>query len=205
MDISYLGAGCVRLSAKSITILFDPYTDELRKGGPKLSADVILYSDSEQAKGGEGLVIDGPGEYEVKGAMINGIPARRHVDEEGEKLAIYRVNVDGYNVVLIGNVAPKLSSGQLEQLGQVDVLVLPVGGHGLTLDAVSASEIISRIEPKFVVPTHFDDGKTAYPVPQDKIEVFLKEVGANPEPMSKLKLSSKDLPMETTVVHLQSA
>lgn len=205
MDITYHGAGCVRLSTRSMQLLFDPFLDTVRKPAPKLNADVVLFSDINQTVLADGLIIDGPGEYEVKGAMITGIPARRHTDETGEAVAIYRVNADGYNVALLGNIAPKLSSAQLEILGQVDVLVVPVGGHGLTLDALAASEIVSQVEPKFVVPTHYDDGKTTYAMPQDKIDTFLKEMGASPEPTPRLRLSSKDIPLETTIVYLQAA
>jgi L-ascorbate metabolism protein UlaG (beta-lactamase superfamily) len=91
----------------------------------------------------------------------------------------------------------------VEALGQIDILVVPVGNHGLTLDAQAAAAFVSQLEPKYVIPTHFDDGKTKYEVPQDKVDAFLKEIGSNPEPQSKLKILAKDLPLETTAVVLQ--
>lgn len=205
MDISYFGVGCVKISGKQVDIVCDPYDEKSGLGKIKTSSDVVLVSGYEPGVNGvSGMLIDGPGEYEVKGAMITGIPARLHIDEAGDRGTIYSIIVDGLNVAFLGNITPELSDKQVEGLGQVDVLVVPVGGHGLTLDSVAAAAMVSRLEPKYVVPTHYDDGKTTYPMPQELLAKFLSEVGAtNVEPITKLKLSSKEMPTETTVVILQ--
>lgn len=204
MDISYFGVGCVKLSGRQVNIICDPYNESSGLGKIKTSADVVLISGTEPTTTGiPGMVIDGPGEYEVKGAMITGIPAQLHVDESGERATIYSIIIDGLNVAFLGNIAPELSNDQVEKLGQVDVLVVPVGGHGLTLDATAAAKIVSRLEPKFVIPTHYADSQTKYPMPQEDISKFLNEMGASPEPIAKLKLNSKEMPLETTVVALQ--
>ncbi len=150
------------------------------------------------------MVLDGPGEYEIKGAMITGVPAMLHTDTEpdGKRSTAYSVMIDGMRIGYLGNVSATLSNDQAEALGQVDVLILPVGGHGLTLEPQEASAIVSQLEPKFVIPTHYDDGATKYDVPQAKLDEFLKEVGASPEPQSKLRVTTKDLPLETTIVVL---
>jgi L-ascorbate metabolism protein UlaG (beta-lactamase superfamily) len=148
------------------------------------------------------MVFDGPGEYEVKGASIVGVPARLHIDESGHRGTAYGLVVDGVNVVVTGNIAGKLDEDQVEKLGQVDVLIVPVGGSGLTLDAEGAAAVVTQLEPSYVVPIHFDDGVTKYPVPQAKVELFLKEMGANPEPQSKLRVNPKEAPPETQVVLL---
>lgn len=196
MELVYLGGNCVKLSAKSVSLLIDPIE------GAKAQADAVLYSTKPTALPSGSFVIDGPGEYEIKGAMVKGIPAQQHVDEQA-KSTIYLAQLDGVTVAVLGNIAPKLSDSQLEELGQVDVLVVPVGGHGLTLDAAGAVEIISQVEPKYVVPVHYDDGKTKYPVPQEKLDTFLNEIGSKPEPVSKLKVTTAELPLETTLVVLR--
>lgn len=206
MEVSFLGMNCVRLTGKDIAVICDPYPKSAGLPEIKSANDVtLLSSDQASAAAKGGMVIDGPGEYEVKGAMITGAPAQLHVDEadKPKKGTIYSVTFDGMRVGYLGNVAPDLSDRQVEALGQIDILVLPVGGHGLTLDAQSASKIISQLEPKLVIPTHFDDGATKYEVPQDKLETFLKEVGSSPEPQPKLRVTSKDLPLETTIVVLE--
>lgn len=207
MDITYLGAGSVKLAGKSITVVVDPYGEDAGLGKLNAKADVVTLSTLE----GLGtvpapMIIDGPGEYEVKGTMIQGVPAQLHIDEEGTRRAtVYSLIIDGVNVVTTGNIAGKLDNKQIEELGNVDVLVVPVGGHGLTMDAESAAAVVAQLEPSYVVPVHFDDGKTKYPMPQDPVEVFLKEMGASPEPESKLKINAKEAPAETQVVLLKRA
>lgn len=196
MEITYHGANCLRLSAKGISLLVDP------SAGTKTQADVLLYSVPAAAPPTDAFIIDGPGEYEIKGALVTGIPARQHVDEQAA-CTIYLAQLDGVSVAVLPNIGPKLSDSQLEELGQVDVLAVPVGGHGLTLDAAGAVEIVSQVEPKYVIPTHYDDGKTKYPAPQEKLDPFLNEIGSRPEPVAKLRVTPAELPLETTLVVLK--
>lgn len=197
MELTYLGAGCVRVATKSATFLIDPY--DTTQAAAK--ADVALLTEEKPTEFA-GMKFDGPGEYEVQGVMITGVPARLHIDEAGERGTLYSLRSEGLNLVVLGNIAPGLSDQQTEALGKVDVLVLPVGGHGLTLDAQAAAELVSRLEPAYVVPVHYDDGKTRYEMPQDKVDVFFKEIGASPEPVGKLKVSTRDLPPEAQPVYL---
>lgn len=200
MDISYLGSGSVRISGRSIEVVTDPLP------GYKGKADAItLSAPAEAVEGGFGsvagsVVLDSPGEYEVKGATIIGVPARLHIDETGRRGTAYSITVDGINVAVLGNISGKLDEAQIEPLGQIDVLVVPVGGGGLTLDAEGAAEVVAQLEPSWVVPVHYDDGATQYPVPQAGVEAFLKEMGTSPEPVSKFKVTAKDPTAETQVV-----
>lgn len=202
MDISYLGAGSVKISGRQLSVVTDPLVDA------KTKADVVILSttvDHKVSDYGDAMLIDGPGEYEVKGTMITGVPARLHIDESGERTAVFSVVVDGVNVVVAGNIAGKIDEDEVENLGQVDVLVVPVGGGGLTLDAEGAAALVTQLEPSYVVPVHYDDGVTEYPVPQAKVDAFLKEMGASPEPEPRLRISQKEPPAETQVVLLTRA
>ncbi len=206
MDITYLGAGSVKLSGKNITVVCDPYTQ--KAGLPKISAkaDVVTLSSPEgHGELAGAMVLDGPGEYEVKGSMITGVPAQLHIDEDGNRCTVYSITVDGVNVVVAGNIAGKLDNKELDHLGNVDVLVVPVGGHGLTLDAEGAATVVAQLEPSYVVPVHFDDGVTKYEMPQAPVADFLKEMGVNPDPETKLKVNAKEAPEETQVVLLKRA
>ncbi len=208
MDITYLGAGSVKLSGKNITVVADPYTDASGLGKLNVKTDVVIMSTAEGlGQVQNAMIIDGPGEYEVKGAMITGMPVRLHTAEEGSLAAgtIYSLLIDGVNVVVTGNIAGKLENKEVGALGNIDVLVVPVGGHGLTLEPEEAAAVVSQLEPSYVVPVHYDDGKTIYPVPQAKLEEFLKEMGSNPEPEIKLKVNAKEAPAETQVVVLKRA
>ncbi len=206
MDITYLGAGSIKLSGKSINIVVDPFDASAGLGTFTTKADVAVVTGPEGYADVPGaLLVDGPGEYEVKGAMITGVPVRLHIDEDGTRGAAYSIVVDGVNVVVTGDIAGKLDSSAVEKLGKVDVLVVPVGGFGLTLDAEGAAAVVAQLEPNYVVPVHFDDGKTKYPMPQGGVELFLKEMGVNPEPETKLKANAKEMPTETQVALLSRA
>lgn len=203
MDISYLGSGSVRISGKNIELVTDPLSNF------KFKADVVTHSapatsaEAPYAVAEGAVVLDDPGEYEVKGATIIGVPARLHIDEAGHRGTAFSILVDGVNVVVLGNISGKLDEAQIEPLGQIDVLVVPVGGGGLTLDAEGAAEVVAQLEPSWVVPVHFDDGITQYPVPQAGVEAFLKEMGTTVlEPVSKFKVAGKDPSAETQVVLL---
>jgi L-ascorbate metabolism protein UlaG (beta-lactamase superfamily) len=204
MDITYLGAGSVRLSGKNINVICDPYTDKAGLGKLSAKADVVTISTLDGfGQVQNAMVIDGPGEYETKGAMVTGVPARLHIVEDGYRATVYSIVVDGVNVVVTGNIAGKIDNKELGALGSVDVLVVPVGGHGLTLEPEEAAAVVSQLEPSYVVPVHYDDGKTTYPVPQASVSEFLKEMGSNPEPEAKLKVNAKEAPPETQVVVLK--
>lgn len=206
MDITYLGAGAVKLAGRNLTVVCDPVA------GMNFKADVVTWSSN--LREGEGeiyaapdgvMVLDGPGDYEIKGAMITGVPAQLHMDESGQRGAVYSIVLDGVNVVVTGNISGKLPDDEVEQLGQVDVLVVPVGGHGLTLDAAGAAAVVTQLEPSYVVPVHYDDGVSTYAMPQAGVDEFLKEMGSNPEPENKLRLNQKEAPAETQVVVLTRA
>ena len=206
MDITYLGAGAVKLSGKSINVVSDPFGESAGLGKISTKADVVTMSRLEDlGRVASEMVIDAPGEYEIKGAVITGVPARLHLDESGYRGTAYSILIDGVNVVVTGDIAGKLDEDQIENLGQVDVLILPVGGHGLTLDSEGAASVVTQIEPSYVIPVHYDDGVTKYPMPQDGVDVFLKEMGANPEPEARLRVNPKEAPAETQVVVLTRA
>ncbi|MBW4061368.1 MBL fold metallo-hydrolase [Candidatus Saccharibacteria bacterium] len=208
MDLTYLGAGAVKLSSKNLTVVCDPYTKESGLPTINVRAEVVTKSGPEGFGEVSGATIsfDQPGEYEAKGVSIKGVPAQLHTDETGERGTVFAFDMDGTNVIVVGNIAGKLDDRKLERLGQADVLVVPVGGFGLTLDAAGAAELVTQFEPSYVVPVHYDDGKTVYPMPQAGVDEFLKEMGATGvEPIAKLKINSKEMPPETQIVVLQRA
>jgi len=154
---------------------------------------------------GARITIDSPGEYEVGDFTIRGIAATRHVDtSDQEKLStIYQIECGDVRVAIIGNIGPKLTDEQMEGIGVVDVLLLPVGGGGYTLDATSASSLVRNIEPKVVIPIHYAEAGISYEVPQDTLDVFIKELGAPVERLPKLKIkSASSLPQTLTVMEL---
>jgi L-ascorbate metabolism protein UlaG (beta-lactamase superfamily) len=151
------------------------------------------------------IIIDQPGEYEASDVSIQGIAARAHIDEEKQKTAtIYKLVMEDIRIAVLGHIYPDLTSAQLEALGTIDVLIIPVGGNGYTLDPVGALKLIKEIEPKLVIPTHYDDKGLNYEVPQQSLEDALKGLSMEPrEPVTKLKVKAGELGDVTQLVVLE--
>lgn len=206
MEIQYKGANCVLIQSGKNRLLSDANLDENKIPISFSKTDVLLSSQKNLQVSDENLfqIID-PGEYEVAGFAIVGIPIRSHTDELGQKSAVlYRVTASNISVCITGHIHPDISDEDLEEIGMVDVLIIPVGGHGFTLDAVGAVSVARKISPKIIIPTHYDQKGTTYSVPQDPIEPFIKEMGLQYETMDKLKIkNSLLLPESTQVIELK--
>ena len=196
MEIQYFGGNCIKVITKKATVLIDDNIKEL--GGSEIakSSDIQLFTSrlTEQSHKGA-LIIDGPGEYEASNVSISGIAARAHVDEtDMNNATIYKIVADNVRVAVIGHIYPDLKESQLEAIGIVDVLIVPVGGHGFTLDTVGALKVIKQIEPKIIIPTQYEVKGLTYPVPAISLEESLKGLVMEPkETVSKLKLKAGDL------------
>jgi L-ascorbate metabolism protein UlaG (beta-lactamase superfamily) len=214
MEITYIGHSCFKIKDKELTIIIDPY-DPKKLGYklPKLEADVLClthnHSDHSYKEGvvGYRLLIDGPGEYETKETFIYGIEVY-HDDKDGSERGtntMYLIEMDGFNILHTGDLGHELSKETLEKIPNVDVLLICVGGT-YTIDAETASQVISDIEPAIVVPMHYQtDDLTGLSEKLDKVDKFLNEMGVegSVKKEDKLKLTSKnDLPEDTEVVVL---
>lgn len=202
MEIQYFGANCVRLSTKKATIVVDDTLAELSGKSVTKNGDIALFTGPHgQPKSDVKISIDQPGEYEVSDISIQGIPAKAHVDENGKNATIYRIVADDIRIAIVGHVYPDLSSSQLEALNTIDVLCIPVGGNGYTLDPIGALKLIKEIEPKIVIPTHYDDKDLTYVVPQQTLEDAIKGLSMEPqETVTKLKIKSGDIGETTQLV-----
>lgn len=203
-DIEYKGGNSIVIASKKTTLIIDPklslvgLKDLKVSGAVELATEPRFTVDDDSAQ----IIIDGPGEYEVGDFTIKGIAAMRHIDaqDDKKKATIYRVECGEVSVGILGNIAPGLNDDQLEELGVVDVLVVPVGGGGYTLDATNAIALVRTIEPKVVIPVHYDDAALKYEVPQNELDEFVKELGAPVDNVAKLKLKNDNsLPAALTV------
>ena len=206
-DIEYKGANSVVISTKKTTIVIDPklslvgLKDLVVKDAVELATEERFATNSDAIK----LHVEGPGEYGFTDFDVTGIEAQRHLDTEKDELksTMYRIETGDVRIALIGNIYEKLSEDQLERLGVTDVLILPVGGNGYTLDGTGAATITRQIGPKIVIPVHYADPALNYEVPQDPIDIFVKELGAPVEEMAKLKIKQASaLPAVLTVYQL---
>ncbi len=197
MDIQYYGANCVRLETKNAVVVVDDNLAALGLKSITKSGDIALATSGIVAllKVDTKITIATPGEYEVSGVSIQGIAARAHMDEEGALTAtMFKIVTDDLRVAVVGHIYPELNDKQLEALGTVDVLLIPVGGNGYTLDSIGALKLIKKIEPKVVVPTHYAEKSVNYEVPQQPLEEAIKGLAMEPkETVAKLKAKSGDL------------
>ncbi len=206
MELTWYGLSCFRLSERNQdTIVTDPYNNGL-VGLPalKLKADIVTIS--HQAEGHNNLravsgykhALTGPGEYEIGGIFITGISTT--LTPDSRRNVLYLFDYGDLTVAHLGDIARVPSQAQIEALGQVNVLLLPVGS-GNSLNAVQAAELVSLLEPNIVVPMH-------YQVPGLQLDLegperFLKEMGlSHVNEESSLKISASNLPEETRIVLL---
>lgn len=191
MDIEYFGANCIRIANKKASVVFDDNLAVLGQKPVVKKDEIAVYTGSHDAPAVETkITIDYPGEYEVSEIMLTGIQVRGHMDEEGQRNSVmYRMLMDDVRYAILGHVHPDLTDNQLEQLGVVDVLFVPVGGNGYTLDSVGALKLIKKIEPKIIIPTHYEDRGLKYEVPQQPLETALTGLSMEvAETVDKLKL-----------------
>jgi len=208
MDTQFYGANCLVIVGKQSRVVIDDNLSDLGAKSVSKEADITLFTGAHSSPlSSTKLVVDQPGEYEVSGISIYGIAARAHVDEEGKKSAtMYKLVVDDVGVLITGHIYPELSDDQLEAIGMVDVMFVPVGGNGYTLDGIGALQLVKKIEPKLVVPTHYDADGLNFPIPQQTLEQALKALAMEPkETISKLKLKSADLGEATQLLVLEKS
>lgn len=207
-DIEYKGGNSVVVATKGLKLVSDPglsmvgLKDVNAKDALTLATEPRFLADTTDAR----LVIDGPGEYEIGDFSIRGIAATRHIDTEDVTPAstMYRIVIGEARIALLGNIAGNLNEDQLEAIGVVDIVIIPVGGGGYTLDAVSAARLIRQIDPKVVVPIHYADNGVKYEVPQDELKLFTDELGVLVETVEKYKVKSlAALPAAMTIVEIK--
>lgn len=205
-DIEYKGGNTVVISTKKTEVVVDPNLAVVGLKVPAMGDKVDIATEARFASGADDvkLAIESPGDFEVGEFSIHGVAARRHIDTEGNKATMYRIEVGEISLAVIGNIDPKLSEEQQEELGILDILIIPVGGGGYTLDATSATTIVRQLEPKAVIPVHYAGDKLTYEVPQDTLETFTKELAAPVEEVgTKFKVkTAASIPSVLTVLKL---
>lgn len=206
MELQFYGANCLRLTTSKASIVVDDNLDKLGLKSITKADDIALRTSRTLIpESSARFTADMPGEYEISGFIINGIAARSHMDEEGKQSAvIFTIESTDLKVAVIGHVYPELSEEQLEQIGMVDIAVVPVGNSGYTLDGLGALKVIKQIEPKVVIPTHYADKAVKYEVPQTELPEALKALGMEPtETLSKYKPKTAELTDTTRLIILE--
>lgn len=198
MHFSWLGETAVKLTIKpfdkDVVVVIDPYKPETGSFPRSLTPNIGLFSHSEKDSitlSGTPFILATPGEIETQGVLVTAVPG------EDKDHIMFRIDAEHMSVAHLGLAKKQLSDAQLEVLGGVDVLFVPVGG-GNTYDAEQAVKVVNAIEPRVVFPIAYqsDNNEKA-----EKVEAFLKEIGvATEEAEKKVIIKKKDLPEEETKV-----
>jgi L-ascorbate metabolism protein UlaG (beta-lactamase superfamily) len=215
MEVTWYGHSCFRLAERGMaTVVTDPY-DHRQIGfeALKLKADIVTVSHNSpghnfiSAVKGDPRPITGPGEYEIGGVFITGVPTdghtkRSNAEEIESHNTLYVFDYNGLNVVHMGDLRRVPTQAEVEALGPVHIALVPVGG-GEGMNAAKAAEVISLLEPNIVIPMHYETPDSL--VSLDPLNKFMKEMGLTTdiEPLPSLKVTSlSSLPEETKVVVL---
>ena len=205
MVITYQGGQCFKVSFGDTTLAFDPISKKSKLSPAKFGSDVAFismqhpnFNGADQVAHGnkQPFVIEGPGEYEVGDVTARGFGVKTTYDKVERYNTIYQVQMEGMNLVFLGALGDsEIDSKILGELGDIDILFLPIGG-GDVLEVPQASKLAVKLEARLVIPMHYDD---------KALKAFLKEEGSqNGKPQDKLTIKKKDVSvMEGEIVVLK--
>lgn len=217
MQITWYGQSCFQISSSQgknnhVSMVIDPFDEATGLKLPKLEADILLVTHQHhdhnniKAVGGNPFVIEGPGEYEIKEIFTQGIPSF-HDSSFGKERGlntIYTIDAEDIRLCHLGDLGQKeLTSEQIDQIGDIDILMIPIGGN-YTIGSKDAVKIMSQIEPSIVIPMHYAVPKLK--IKLEALEQFLKTMGIKRlEPLPKLSIRKKDIsPEEAKIITLKS-
>jgi L-ascorbate metabolism protein UlaG (beta-lactamase superfamily) len=209
VDVTWLGHGCFRLRGRAAAVVTDPYPPTIGLKLSRMDAEVVTVSHEHENHNYTQVVRDGayeihgPGEYEVAGVSVIGVPAF-HDSERGVKHGrntIYLIEIDDVTICHLGDLGHKLDDAEAETIASPDVLLVPVGGRTV-ISAAEAAEVVRQLEPRYVIPMHY--AIPGLKVELDPIDRFLKEMGVTAtEPQPKLAVQKSSGEFETKVVVLE--
>jgi L-ascorbate metabolism protein UlaG (beta-lactamase superfamily) len=219
MEVTWYGRTCVRLRGKDAVVVADPYQSIVGPTGRGITGDIVTFSHPDdaplqKAKGktsrdgktrlpaslDDAFVLDGPGEYEVKEVLVTGVRTYRDDARGAEhgKSVSFAVEIDGVHVMHLGDIGHLLSEEKLGDVGNVDIVCIPLGG---ALTPTKAAALVAQLDPRIVVPMPLcDDDRDC----EDALKKFFHEMGAEPVTQPKLSVTATSLPAETTTVLLES-
>lgn len=205
MEITWLGHSCFRLRGREAAVVIDPCAKSSGYTIGRPAADIVTVShdhpghNNVAAVSGSPRVVRGPGEFEIARVLITGIRTY-HDQENGARLGkntAYVLELDDVRLCHLGDLGHVPTPEQAEELGNVDILLVPVGG-GNTIGAAAGAETVSLLEPKLVIPMHYQT--PAAKATLHPLDRFLKEMGAPgalDEREPKLSITRSTLPHET--------
>ncbi len=202
MQIQYFGLSSFKITTKEATIITDPFDKESGLTPPRGAADILILAEKNNKLynatsgiSGEPFLISDPGEYDLKGVTVTGIPLEQ---DPKRFVTVYLIETEDISVLNLTHIREwNIKENDLEDLGEIDILILPVGSNSVLTPKI-ASQIVNDIQPKIVIPSHYET--SGLKLPNEKLEVFLKQYGSKSEPVEKLTIKKKELVEEKTQV-----
>ena len=202
MKITWCGHSCFKIVTKNATIITDPFSKDIGLKPPRCEADIVTVSHNHHDHNNTStlrkspFVINSPGEYELRGVAILGINSfhdRKRGEERGLN-TLFIIKAEGIRICHLGDLGQEeLTDEQLEKLGEIDILMIPVGGT-YTISSEEVTNIINQIEPKIVIPMHYKIPKLN--IKLQGVDTFLKEIGIEKQVVDQLIIKKKDLSKE---------
>lgn len=212
MIITWYGHSYFKIETKDLVLAIDPFTEKSCGLTPsRIKADILLIShnhldhNNEAIIMGEPMVIKGPGEVEKKGVFIDGL-ASFHDNQQGRERGlntIFLINSEMMKICHLGDLGEKrLKEEALEKVAGTDILLVPVGGF-YTLEIKEVVSLINQLEPKIVIPMHYQLPNIKSELKLNALSKFVNEFGKKPEVLEKLVIKKNQLPTETKLIVLQ--
>lgn len=201
MHIQYFGLSSFKFTTKDAVLVTDPFGKESGLTPPRGGVDIVVLSEknnplysSTSSFSGEPFLASDAGEYDVKGVTIASVPLK-----QGDRwVTIELIESEDIKVLNLSHITDfNIKENDLEDLGDIDVLILPVGGHGV-LEPAMAAKVVNQIEPSIVIPSHYE--MPGLKVTSEPLEKFIKEMGGKSEEMEKIIVKKKDLDTENLKV-----
>lgn len=197
MQIQYFGLSSFKITTKTATIITDPFHKDSGLVPPRGLADILILSQKNKSLysavsgiSGEHFDVTDPGEYDIKDVTVTGVPLK----QEEKFITVFLIESEDIRILNLTHIKDfNLSDEELESLGDIDVLILPVGGNTV-MSASAASKVVNAVEPKVIIPSHYKMKDLILDL--DPVEKFIKEMGGKKEEMDKLTLKKKDLAEE---------
>jgi L-ascorbate metabolism protein UlaG (beta-lactamase superfamily) len=209
MEIEFYGANCFRIKTKKASIVIDDNLASLGQKSITKDTDVAVFTNKILLNGSKSkarLVLESAGEFEIGDLSLKAVQTRAHMDETGADTAtVFQFLYNGTSVTALGHIHPDIASDVLELTAGTDVVLVPVGGNGYTLDSVGALSVIKKIEPEVVIPSQYDAPGFKFEVPAAPLEDFIKTsalVAGEPRDVYKVDKPDTELAGQTHLVVL---
>lgn len=201
MQIQYFGLSSFKITTKEATIITDPFHKDTGLTPPRGAADILMLAQKNNkiynavsGISGQHFDITDPGDYDLKGVSVSGFPLK----QEDKYITIYIIESEDIRILNLTHIHEwNMKEDEIEALGEIDILILPVGGNTV-LSASAAAKVVNELEPKIVIPSHYKMKDIIFDL--DGIEKFIKEMGGKKEEMEKLTVKKKELQEEGTKV-----